>query len=190
MFKFIENIQKQLITTKPIILEIAPAVEKLPLPMRRYDDPFLPFSKSVIKASRNHVAGYMFDFPAYLALGAAGAIALERSIAFAQGTVTILHGAFATSQYTSVVADTGFSVDAVTVQDPVTKVTFDDSGTFAILINGDANAVYDTAKSVVRLSTDLNSNVLTVLGDDVIYSDAGDDFEHTIHSILEAKNFD
>jgi hypothetical protein len=69
--------------TKHLSLTLAPLITKMPLPMLYSDDPFLPFSKAVIDATRVHVSVYCFDLARYLALGAAGAIALERAIAYA-----------------------------------------------------------------------------------------------------------
>jgi hypothetical protein len=96
-------------------LMLRPILAKLPLPMQRYDEPFLPFGKAIIDATRDLVVAYIFDLAAYLALGAAGAIALERTIAYVNAsgeTATILHGAFVSSDYVG--AAVAFGVDAVT----------------------------------------------------------------------------
>ncbi len=100
-------------------LLIRPFITRMPLPMQRYDDPFFPFSKSIIAAVRDLVCALVFDMGAYLALGGAGAVALERSIAYASAdAVTILHGSFAESGFVEAAGDLGFNVDAVTVLDP------------------------------------------------------------------------
>ncbi len=93
-----------------------PALEKMPIPMQRYDNSFLPFGKAIIDATHDLVCAYIFDLGAYLALGAAGAIALERTIAYVPTPlIKILHGAFATSDYVRAVSDSAFAVDAVTL---------------------------------------------------------------------------
>lgn len=102
-----------------LALWLAPRLSQLPLPIQRYDDPFLPFGKAVINATSELVAAYVFDLAAYLALGAAGAVALERTIAYVAGrAVTILHGPFVGDQYLPISDETAFNVDAVTLASP------------------------------------------------------------------------
>lgn len=100
----------------PVILRLNPTFEKLPLPIQRFDDPFFPFSKAIIQATEDLVCGYMFDLAAYLAMGGAGGIALERSIRYVgRDHITILHGPFANADYGAATDVTGFGVDALTV---------------------------------------------------------------------------
>src|SRR5262245_27291563 len=81
-----------------IILHIAPRMAKLPLPIQRYDDPFLPFGREIIRATSDLVCGYMFDLAAYLAHGAAGIIALERTIPYTElDAIRIFHAPFASA---------------------------------------------------------------------------------------------
>src|SRR4051812_25649910 len=95
---------------------MSPRLTKMPLPMQRYDDPFLPFGKAIIAATQDLVCAYVFDLAAYLAIGAAGAVALERTIAFVgENNLTVLHAWFADSGYIS--AAEAFGVDAVTLAD-------------------------------------------------------------------------
>lgn len=101
-----------------LVLHIAPSLERMPLPMQTYDEPFLPFSKAVIAASRPYVCAYLFDLAAYLSLGAAGAIALERAVHYGRAdAITILHGPFYGAGYSSVLDERSFGVDAVTICD-------------------------------------------------------------------------
>ena len=98
------------------VVRLAPRLAALPLRMQRYDEPFLPYSRAITEATNDIVAGYMFDLAAYLVLGAAGAIALERSVALVDSpAVTILHGAFASPEYAAVAFDSTFNFDAATV---------------------------------------------------------------------------
>jgi len=58
----------------------------------------------------------MFDLASYLATGAAGIVALERSIAFVKGRgLSILHGPFSGTNYTILADDISFTIDALTV---------------------------------------------------------------------------
>ena len=99
-----------------LALLMIPRLAQMPLPMQRYDDPFLPFAKAIINATRDLVCAYVFDLAAYLALGAAGAVALERSVAYVgEDNLTVLHAWFAGQGYVAVAQ--AFGVDAVTLAD-------------------------------------------------------------------------
>ncbi len=121
MSKFVSKlarIQREKGTKVGLLLR--PQVTTLPLPMLRYDDPFLPYSRSLIDALRDHLCACVFDLAAYMALGAAGIVALERSIAAARAgddLVTVLHGPFASSEFAPACGADAFSVDGVTVTD-------------------------------------------------------------------------
>ena len=56
-----------------VVLMLNPRVDRLPLPIQRYDDPFFPFGKEIVRATHQSVCAYVFDLASYLALGAAGA---------------------------------------------------------------------------------------------------------------------
>ena len=99
-----------------LALGLSPALETLPPDVRPYDEPLLPFGKKIISETGDKVCAYVFHLAAYLAFGAAGAIALERTIAYVPPSiVTILHGPFASADYAGAVARTAFAVDAVTL---------------------------------------------------------------------------
>lgn len=114
---FVEKIQTAHQHRKThIVLRFDPVFEQLPLPITRHDDPFFPFGKDLITATRNIVCAYMFDLAAYLAMGAAGARALERTIRFVgNDTATILHGAFVGTTYSAMADQTALGVDALTL---------------------------------------------------------------------------
>ena len=100
----------------PLVIGLAPVLSRLPYPIQRYDEPLLPFGKAVIDATADLVCGYVFHLSAYLALGAAGAVAMERTIAYAPGSVLkILHGPFASPDYAPAAFENAFIVDAVTL---------------------------------------------------------------------------
>ncbi len=100
-----------------LALMLAPRVPLMPVPIAKYDDPFLPFGKAIIDVTHDLVCAYLFDLASYLSIGAAGAVALERTIAYAKGesVLTILHGVFSTEDYVEAAGAGGFGVDAVTV---------------------------------------------------------------------------
>ncbi len=114
--KFIDNLDSiQKTTGSNVGLLLHPVLERMPLPMRTYDDPFLPFTKGVINATRDIVCVYMFDLASYLNIGAAGAIALERSIAYTgKDNLKILHGPFSAG-YSKLMEENAFNADALTL---------------------------------------------------------------------------
>jgi hypothetical protein len=106
-----------------LVIGLAPRLEKMPAPIARYDDPFLPFGRAVIEATADLACGYALDLASYLALGAAGAIALERTIpVIPRELPVILHGAFATPDYAQVAFDSPFAVDAVTLAEGILAI--------------------------------------------------------------------
>ncbi len=100
-----------------LMIGLAPALNRLPYPIQRYDEPLLPFGKAVVDVTADLVCGYIFHLSAYLALGAAGAVALERTIAYTPvSVIKVLHGPFASPDYASAAFENAFSVDAVTLR--------------------------------------------------------------------------
>lgn len=65
-----------------VCVGLDPILERMPGPFLKYDDPFLPFLKAIVDATADLVCAYKPNLGFYLALGAAGAIALERIIAY------------------------------------------------------------------------------------------------------------
>lgn len=97
-------------------LWLSPTLGKLPLVFQRYDEPLFPFTRTVIEGLKDSVCAFVFDLASYLALGAAGIIALERSAALASGhTITILHGPFTRMAYVEAALNGSLAFDAVTV---------------------------------------------------------------------------
>lgn len=162
-------------TGKPqTILMISPEVMKMPLSVKRYDDPFLPFGRLVIGATRGLVCGYLYDFTKYLALGAAGAIALERTIAYAgSGVLNILHGPFSHPNFMTITDETAFNADGLTT----TSV--------------DALGITRTDRGVFALQDDqlkCGDYMFNVAGEDVLYADVGDDYANELHKAIERFN--
>lgn len=99
-------------------LLMRPQVSKMPLPMQRYDDPFLPFGKAILNAARDLICCVVFDLASYMVLGAAGMVALERTIAYGKGDAAIiLHAPFANEAFNIVMDEASFNVDGVTAVD-------------------------------------------------------------------------
>ncbi len=95
---------------------LAPAVNLMPAEYAKYDDPFFPFGKAVIDATRDLVCAYVFHLGAYLALGGAGAVALERTIAYVpRGIVRILHGPLVSPDFAASISDDAFDCHALTL---------------------------------------------------------------------------
>lgn len=83
MLSFADRLQAaQARTDSRLALGIAPNIEKLPAPVGKIDEPFLPLGKLIINTTSDLVCAYVFHLGAYLSIGAAGAIALERTLAY------------------------------------------------------------------------------------------------------------
>lgn len=114
---FIEKLETaQSQTQSDVGLFLAPHIEKIPLPVQRHDEPFLPLGKAVIQATTDITCAYIFDMAAYLTLGAVGIIALERTIDYvSRDRITILHGQFTGTDYQNLWDENAFGVDAITL---------------------------------------------------------------------------
>ncbi len=150
----LENTIRERSTHAGIVL--APRVSEMPLEIARYDDPFLPYSKAVIEAVRDRICVVVFDMAAFLAIGAAGAVALERAIAFARSdgaTSAVLHMPCATEAFAPAMSDAAFAVDAVTVMDERLSAAYA-ALNVATYVFGDADrgneATYDAESALLR----------------------------------------
>jgi hypothetical protein len=169
-----------------LVLMLSPRIEMMPLPMMREDDPFLPWGRAMIAATRGYLVGYMFDMAAYLALGAAGAVALERTIAYAMAgsdVLTILHAPFASDAYLRATSDNAFNVDGVTVSDARFVATYaaqHGAGLFVMTNTTAKQPGYDPALGTLDvIDNDAAPPLmmtLRVFGDDAAYASRGEDF--------------
>jgi len=99
-------------------LYISPDIDKLPLEIQRFDNPYLPYMRAIYTATQDLVCAYVLDFGAYLRLGAAGAVALERSIdLIGDSHVVILDAAIASTRYAGLWEETAYGCDALTIAD-------------------------------------------------------------------------
>ena len=99
-----------------LAIGLAPRIPRMPAPIARYDDPFLPFGRAIINATAEFACAFVFDLASYLAIGAAGAIALERSIPIVPRELpVILHAPFVSADFANAAFEDAFDVDAVTL---------------------------------------------------------------------------
>ncbi len=154
---------------------LSPQLAQMPLPMQRYDDPLLPFSKAIMNATRDLVCAYVFDFAAYLALGAAGAIALERSIAYAgtdDATVTILDAPFVGSAYVD--AAVAFGMDAVTLVSETDAEAYRAAGIEPLIVSD-------------GLEEALGRAGMRLVGREALHAGRGDDFAEQVRAAVQAQ---
>ncbi len=187
----LETIQQKHQTN--VALKLNPRVALLPHPIQRYDDPFLPFGKAVIQATRDLVCAYVFDLAAYLSVGAAGAIALERTIAYLAGDVpTILHAPFTGQGYSAMADSTGFGVSAITVVTDGDLQFYLQNPPFAAFQMRDDDVVpkqggnYFAAANTMYLHGE-QSQILTmrVTGDDILYGNGTNEFADMLRQSIE-----
>jgi hypothetical protein len=197
--KFLQKVARvQQTTQSDVFLYIRPVVMKMPLPIRYYDDPFLPFGKAIIQATRDIVCGYVFDFAAYLAIGAAGAIALERTLSLlTEDNVSVLDGRFSGKSYVTLTDETAFISDALTLDDATDLNAYlqrDDRSAF--IVGGDSTQAQSVPVGAgVFSGTNLfihagvnQINPYRIMGDEVIYADSGEDFALFIRNQIEKAN--
>ncbi len=99
-----------------LAIGIAPALDKLPAAVAKIDDPFLPLGKLIINTTADLACAYVFHLSAYLAIGAAGVVALERTLAYVpQGILKVLHAPFASTDYVRATFEDALGADAVTL---------------------------------------------------------------------------
>jgi len=189
-----------------LALTIAPRVMQMPMPIAKYDDPFLPFGKAVIDATHDLVCAYLFDLASYLSIGAAGAVALERTIAYAksEGILTILHGLFSIPDYVESAGAGGFGVDAVTVmrngQDVALFTAYSEALNEGVIFadQGYASGQLPSVPMIAEFSADRtkisvsssklpgSTSQIHVVGNDVLYASQREDFAERVRAALEA----
>ncbi|MDZ4770411.1 MAG: hypothetical protein SGJ24_14900 [Chloroflexota bacterium] len=178
----IKRVQSARATHNAIVL--APRVVEMPLEIARFDDPFLPYGKAVIAATRDLVCAYVFDLAAYLAIGAAGAVALERTIAYVRGdgqTITVLHAPFASGDFAAAAGDGAFAVDAVTVTPGTDSAPFVSAGVAAYnLTNG-------ALPSVLRIDDGDESLDIRLIEAEIVRAARGDDYLDVIRAAIERR---
>lgn len=173
-------------------LVLKPQALAMPMTIQKYDDPFLPFCKAVIDATRDVVCAYVYDLAAFLSIGAAGIVALERAIAYARAdgeTVTVLHAPFASGDYAEAVGETGLSVAAVTVTGDADAAPYllRRLGVYRMggaITQGVGQA--DFASDVLRIEDAGSSLALRLAPAELVNAHRREDFEVTLHQAVEA----
>lgn len=173
-------------------LWLSPRLLALPLPILRYDDPFLPFGKAIISATRDLACAYVFDLAAYMALGAPGVVALERTIHYANAggdVLTVLHGPLASAGYLTACGETAFAVDGVTVSDPALVEVYaaqHDAGVFVVGVPawaGSRLTVVGERAWLTVVAKAMQANIL-LGGDEVVCASRGEDFAQAARARL------
>jgi orotidine-5'-phosphate decarboxylase len=91
MGSFVEKLQAaQVANDSWVCVGLDPTLERMPGPLLKYDDPFLPFLKAIVDATADLVCAYKPNLGFYLTLGAAGVIALERIIAYIPPEIPVI----------------------------------------------------------------------------------------------------
>lgn len=172
---------------------LAPHLLMLPHLIQRYDDPFLPYGKAIINAARDNACVYLFDLSAYLSLGAAGAIALERTLRYAEGeSITIVHGPFASTSYVNMFDETGFGAHAVTITPETPLDAFlkrPDRGLFVIHSGHDQSeilpppnaGIYELSDQTLRMG----GITIKLISDRDLFNRASEDFSGEVQTNME-----
>lgn len=189
---FIEKLERlQQERQTDIALMLNPRPYLLPHPAQRYDDPYLPFGKTVISATRDLVCACVFDLASYLGIGAAGGVALERTIAYAgQDTLTILHAPFTGQGYSATADSTGFGVDAITLTRAEDVAFYLSNPPYAAFLVTDdetppaEGGVYQAKRLLLRGS---GGQILQMrlTGDDILYGDGTEQFAERLRTAVE-----
>ncbi|MCU0465880.1 MAG: hypothetical protein MUF38_15090 [Anaerolineae bacterium] len=165
------------------LLNLSPEVEKLPLDIQRYDDPFLPYLRVIHRAAAGMVCGYVFDLGAYLRMGAAGAVALERSIDLVGEThLTILDSGFGSDRYVTLWEETAFGCDALTLRDASLLAAYSGrADRCAFIVGGDESIpAYDASGRIFRV----DGLTLRMLPEDTLFRARSLNFEDTLREVL------
>lgn len=172
-----------------VILLIAPRLPRLPLPMQRYDDPFLPFGREIIRVTSDLVCGYLFDLAAYLTLGAAGIIALERTIPYTElDHVRVFHGPFVGVDYAAAAFEGNFNFDAVTLANDSHYSAYTQNvwnGAFVVRQGEAQPTPYGVYWTDAGLLTWPGAHPMRVAGESVLYADRGENFTEGVRAAVE-----
>lgn len=182
-----------------LLLGITPVIDKLPAAVAKIDDPFLPLGKLIINATQDLVCGYVFHLANYLSIGAAGMIALERTLAYVpQGMVRVIHGPFVGPGYVRGIYEDALDAHAATLlphsaDDVAPYVTEPSHGAFVPPESDALTAAYPESVGVYRAESATRTRiVLAGLPDthwvwgETAYKTRTIDFEDALRAALEA----
>lgn len=184
---FVEKLTDVQSTRTRFALYIAPQIDRLPPAFQQHDDPFLPYMRSLYAATQDLVCAYVFNFASYLAIGAAGAIALERSIALATQThITILDARFASGDYARVWDDVAFGCDGVTISPEVPLPAYRtrlDRQAFTVTNSDSYTARIDFSNGQIHL----DQHIVPLLPLDTLERARSLTFEETLHHVVRGN---
>ena len=175
-----------------LLLFINPRMDQLPLPITRFDEPFFPFGKAIIAATHDLVCGYIFDLASYLALGAAGAVALERTLGYVdKQSLKILHGPFSGAGYTAMADAIAFALDGLTLTHSTDLATYLKNPPYAgfALDNAELEmgGTIDFAQGrLVAYAEGQAKLQMRLVADDFLFAYRGMDFADQIRAGLDA----
>lgn len=175
-----------------LCLMLSPKLDQLPLPITRFDEPFFPYGKAIIAATQKLVCGYIFDFAAYLALGAAGVVALERTLGYVdKQSLKILHGPFVGPGYTAMADDIALALDALTLARVEDLITYMEQPPQAAWVVDptenirDGGVFLDEEKTVTFYQDSVAVLQLRVISDTLISQDRSDTFADSLRVALD-----
>ncbi|MGB3715950.1 MAG: orotidine-5'-phosphate decarboxylase [Candidatus Promineifilaceae bacterium] len=88
---YLDKLQKaQAESNSWLCVGLDPQPKRLPAPALKWDEPVLPFNRAIIEATADLVCAYKPNLGFYLQWGAAGIIALERTIAYIPNHLPII----------------------------------------------------------------------------------------------------
>lgn len=181
---FVAKLQAAQTATSKWALYISPKVDLLPFAIGRHDDPFLPYARAIFAASRDLVCAYVFDLAAYMALGAAGMVALERSIGLvAQGHVTVLDASFSTGSFSGTWDETAYGVDAVTVSEVAPLDAFNNREDRQAFVVSDSTA-YTAQFSLSNQTMSCPGAAIVLLPVDLLYRARSLEFETKLRELI------
>lgn len=171
-------------------LLLVPRIEKMPYGILRHDEPFLPYGKAMIDAAQGLICAVVFDLAAYMALGAVGMVALERTIDYVpRDIVTILHGAFGSADFAIVMDENAYGIDAVTItgQTPVTRFVERQDRMAFVIDTGTPAAESDRAGRfwINHDLMTLRDTRINVMNEDFVYKYRGENFKAEFRTALE-----
>jgi len=172
-----------------LAIGIAPKVEYIAYEIMRHDAPFFPFSKAVIEATKDFAGAYVFDMATFLAQGAAGAIALERSISLVpEPAIKILHIPVATPDYFKAVFTEGLFVDAITLATtaPIVIDTYTAKETYGAFVPEPVATNKPNLGHYTMEQFTLNNQSLRWVIEPVIYASGKSDFKNAMYSAAQS----
>jgi orotidine-5'-phosphate decarboxylase len=91
MTSFIDKLQVTQTTNGSwVCVGLDPVLERMPGPVLKHDEPFLPFLKDIVDATADLVCAFKPNLGFYLTLGAAGVTTLERIVAYIPDEIPVI----------------------------------------------------------------------------------------------------